>query len=117
VIFNEEAFPDIVISESFISGKSSYGGESGSFPEQLNNAAWLIKCLEQRENIIFNIARKLCDCEEEFFRNGPKALKILDKSSFASSICIHESILDKAINGKYLQCRWGVFELSDFFSM
>jgi RNA polymerase sigma-54 factor len=118
VIFNEEAFPDIVISESFISGKSSCGnaGNAG-FREQLNNAAWLIKCLEQRGNIIFNIARKLCDCEEEFFRSGPKAMKILDKSSFASSISIHESILDKAINGKYLQCRWGVFELSDFFSM
>jgi RNA polymerase sigma-54 factor len=118
VIFNEEAFPDIVISESFISGKSACGGsENGSFREQLNNAAWLIKCLEQRENIIFNIARKLCDCEEEFFRNGPKALKILDKSSFASSISIHESIFDRAVNGKHLQCRWGMFELSSFFGM
>jgi RNA polymerase sigma-54 factor len=119
VIFNEEAFPDIMISESFLSDISSScgGSEFKSLHEHLYNAAWLIKCLEQREDIIFNIARKLCDCEEEFFKNGPKALKILDKSSFASSICIHESIFDRAINGKYIQCRWGVYELSSFFGM
>lgn len=119
VIFNDEAFPDILISESFLSDMSSScgGSECESFQEHLKNAAWLIKCLEQREDIIFNIAGKLCDCEEEFFRNGPKALKILDKSSFASSICIHESIFDRAINGKYIQCRWGVYELSGFFGI
>lgn len=134
VIFNEEAFPDILISESFLSDMSSSCGEEHKGTvgvrqvrqgtvlcltpqEQLSNAAWLIKCLEQREDIIFNIVWKLCDCEEEFFRNGPKALKILDKSSFASSICIHESIFDKAVYGKYIQCRWGVYELSGFFGM
>jgi RNA polymerase sigma-54 factor len=117
VMYNDEAFPNICLSESYIAGDASDNaacmGEELS--EKLNDAIWLIKCLEQREDIIFAIGKKLCDLEQPFFKEGPKALELLDHSTFAASLCMHETILEKALRGKYLQCRWGMFELADFF--
>ena len=116
VIFNTDAFPNICISEKYLSGLSRNGAPKGEYvSEWLNKAIWLIKCLEQREDIIFNIAREICELRREFFRKGSGAFRHIDKSTFASRVCLHEAILDKALSGKYLQCRWGLYELRSFF--
>lgn len=116
ILYNEEAFPDICISESFAL-KAAYNNheEEKSFTDKLNNAVWLIKCLEQREDIIFSIAQKLCEFEKQFFKKGPKAIVPIDKSIFSTALSMHEFILEKAVNGKYLQCRWGLYEMGSFF--
>lgn len=118
VLLSEEAFPDICISESlsFISAADEKTTGSSAFHDRLNNAVWLIKCLEQRKDIIYSIAQKICELEKEFFDKGSKALRLLDKSAFAASLSMHESIIEKAVSGKYLQCRWGTFELGSFFA-
>lgn len=117
VMFNEEACPDICISESYNSNRVFFENdrEDSGVKDWLNDAVWLIKCLEQREDILFTIAQKLCEEEKSFFLKGEKELRMLDKSIFAASLSMHESIVDKAVNGKYLQCRWGMYELADFF--
>ncbi len=116
VVYNGEAFPNVCISEAFAVRSSVDGEEDGAkMRDMLSSAVWLIKCLEQREDIIFAIAQKICECRREFFRKGPKALKLIDKHTFAASLCLHESLLDKALAGKYLQCRWGMYELKSFF--
>ncbi len=113
---NEEVMPDICISESFTSGIAHFvDRESGELcHEQVKSAGWLIKCLEQRKNIIYDIALKLLACEKEYFKDGRTVVK-LDKEAFAASLNMHESILDKALNGKTLQCRWGIVGLDSFF--
>lgn len=117
VLYNEKAFPEICISESISLNRRLYddAGDGANMQEKLNSAVWLIKCIEQREDIIYSIAQKLCDLEKPFFEKGPKFLKSLNKASFAASISMHESILEKAVKGKYLQCRWGIYEFDDFF--
>lgn len=118
VFNNEEAVPEICISESFQSGASLLAvTEGGEYVhESVKSAVWLIKCLEQRKNIIFDIASKLLICESDFFRNGGKSLQKLDKSSFAASLNMHEAIFEKALNGKFLLCRWGTFDFGFFFN-
>jgi len=116
VVHNSEAFPSVCISENFVSGLYRKGAAvSGHVKEWLSSAVWLIKCLEQREDIIFTIAKEICELRREFFRKGPGAFRHINKRAFASRVCLHESILDKALAGKYLQCRWGLYELRSFF--
>jgi len=118
VIFNEEAFPEVCISEHFINSASfmNDSAENGKdIHDRLNHAVWLIKCLEQREDILFTIAQRLCREEEVFFRKGPRALRLLDREAFAGALCMHETILDKALKGKFLQSRWGLYEMRSFF--
>ncbi len=117
VLTNEKAFPDICISESLTS-KASVIDEAeatGYIHDKVKSAGWLIKSLEQRESIILSIAQKLCILEQKFLKNGYKDIILLDRNDFAALLEIHESILDKATKGKYLQCRWGTIELNSFF--
>lgn len=118
VMFSDEAFPDVCISESLSSyaAQNETPAEDSYLRDRLNSAVWLLKCLEQRKDIIYSVAQKICELEKEFFDKGPKALKMLDKSSFAASLSMHCSILEKAVAGKYLQCRWGTYELARFFA-
>lgn len=117
VLYNGEAFPDICISESFTMNASVLNeNEVGDYiHDKVKSAVWLIKCLEQRKDIIFAAAQKLCTFEQDFLKTGPKALKLLDKYSFAASLDMHETIFEKVLNGKFLQCRWGTFEFRSFF--
>ncbi|MDQ9826390.1 RNA polymerase factor sigma-54, partial [Acinetobacter sp. 163] len=45
-----------------------------------------------------------------------KYLKTMTLKEIADELDIHESTVSRAINGKYLQCSRGVYELKFFFS-
>jgi len=113
---NEDAFPDVWISESYPDKIGSGQYHDGSkMHDWLIDALWLIKCLDEREELILSIAQKLCEEVKLFFLKGVKELRPIEKSSFAASLNIHESILDKAVKGKYVQCKWGTYEMESFF--
>lgn len=117
VLYNDEAFPDVCLSGSYASNTTVLSDTEAAeyIHERVKSAVWLIKCLEQREDIIFAVAQELCAREQDFLKMGAKHLKFIDKSSFAASLDLHESILEKVLVGKYLQCRWGTFEFRSFF--
>jgi RNA polymerase sigma-54 factor len=116
-LVNDEAFPEVEISGDFILPTAEYAdAETDTFIRgNLKDAVWLIKCLEQRKDIILKTAQRLVECQQEFFEKGRSYLKPLSTSHFADRMDMHETILLKALAGKYLQCRWGVFELGYFF--
>lgn len=117
VLYNDEAFPDICLSGTYASNSTVLSDIDAAdyVHDRVKSAVWLIKCLEQREDIIFTVAQKLCEHEQDFLKMGAKYLKLINRSSFAASLELHESILEKVLVGKYLQCRWGTFEFRSFF--
>ena len=54
--------------------------------------------------------------QKEFFEKGSKYLKTLTLKDIAEEVGIHESTVSRSINGKYMQCCKGVFEIKYFFS-
>jgi RNA polymerase sigma-54 factor len=118
ILYNDEAFPAICVSESFTRGAEGFNdSEAGEYVhDKVKSAVWFIKCLEQRKNILTAIAQRICELQQDFFRTGPKELRHIDRLQFAAVMDMHESILDNAIHEKYLQCRWGVFEFASFFT-
>ena len=84
--------------------------------DRLNSAVWLIKSIEQRENTIYSVAQSILKHQIDFFRYGKKHLKLLTLRDVAEEVGIHESTVSRAVNGKYLQCHRGLFELKYFFS-
>ena len=43
-------------------------------------------------------------------------MKTLTLREIAEEVGVHESTVSRSINGKYLQCSYGIFELKHFFS-
>lgn len=84
--------------------------------ERLNSALWLINSIEQRKQTIINVVKSIIKFQRDYFDNGDKYLKTLTLKQVAEDVGIHESTVSRSINGKYMQCPRGVFELKFFFS-
>lgn len=82
---------------------------------KLNSALKLIRCIQQRRNTIYNVVKAIIDYQLDFFENGVVYLKPLTLREIADEIGVHESTVSRAINGKYMQCPRGIFELKYFF--
>lgn len=84
--------------------------------EKMESAIRLIRSIEQRKHTIVNVTQSIVKYQREFFEKGDKYLKTMTLKQIADELDIHESTVSRAINGKYIQCQRGVYELKFFFS-
>ncbi len=84
--------------------------------QKLQQANWVIKHIEQRRNTMLQCARCIVMLQEKFFRQGRHFLRPLSLADVAAETGVHESTVSRAIRNKYVQCTWGLFPLSEFFS-
>lgn len=117
VLVNEEAYPALKINEYYRKVLNRDTGEEtrNYIQNRICSAVWLIKCLEQRKNILRRIGALIVDELPDFFKKGRDFLKPVSIGAAAKSIGLHRTVLAKAIKEKYLQCKWGNFELQRFF--
>lgn len=83
---------------------------------KIDSARWIIKCIEQRKNTIRRIAECIVDKQQDFFSKGKSHIRPLTMKAVALDADMHESTVSRAVAGKYIQCRWGIFEMRYFFS-
>ena len=81
-----------------------------------NQAKWVVKSIDQRRSTLLQCAQRVAQRQESFFRKGPGFLRPLTMGEVAQAVGIHESTVSRAVKDKYLQCDWGVYPLSYFFS-
>ncbi|MDO5491132.1 MAG: RNA polymerase factor sigma-54 [Bacillota bacterium] len=84
--------------------------------DRVNSALWLIRSIDQRKRTIYHVAEAIVDFQRDFFDRGGKYMRTLTLRDVAERIGVHESTVSRSINGKYLQCCQGIFELKHFFS-
>ncbi len=75
----------------------------------------LITAIEQRQTSVLHVARAIVVRQEEFFRRGRDHIKPLKMEQIAVDTQMHLSSVSRAVRGKYVRCRHGVFELRHFF--
>lgn len=82
---------------------------------KLKQAQWIRDCISQRNTTMIRVVKCIVDLQEEFFACG-KGLRSMCLSDVADRLDIHASTVSRAVQGKYLQCTWGVFPLNYFFT-
>ncbi len=119
ITLNENSVPKLMVSSYYEKVLRESGNDeklSDYLSERFNSAVWLIKSIEQRKQTIANVVNSLVKFQRDFFDRGDKYLKTLTLRQVADDVGIHESTVSRSINGKYMQCPRGVFELKYFFS-
>ena len=76
----------------------------------------LIRALEKRQETILSVAQSIVRFQKDFFFKGPSHLKPLRMEQVANDTAMHISTISRAVNGKFLRCEYGMFELRRFFS-
>jgi RNA polymerase sigma-54 factor len=69
----------------------------------LENAALLIKCLQQRDHTLVRLMKKLVVFQRCFILEGEAHLEPLTRAQMAEILEVHESTISRAVSGKTLQ--------------
>ncbi|QRR32617.1 RNA polymerase factor sigma-54 [Hydrogenophaga sp. YM1] len=89
---------------------------SGALGEQLQDARWTLRNVEQRFSTILDVAQAIVRRQRHFLEFGPMAMKPLVLREIAEEVGVHESTVSRVTNNKHMATPLGVFELKYFFS-
>ena len=118
VMVNDGTLPKITINDYY--RRMLKGDASDETKEyistKLNQAEWVMRCIEQRGKTLNAVTRALVERQKAFFELGPGHRVPLRLSDIAERLDVHESTVSRAVREKYLQCAWGIYPMNYFFS-
>jgi RNA polymerase sigma-54 factor len=92
------------------------GASHATMRTQLQEARWLLKSLEIRNDTLTKVARSIVERQSEFLEHGEERMRPMILRDIAEAIEMHESTVSRVTSGKYMHTPRGVFELRYFFS-
>jgi RNA polymerase sigma-54 factor len=90
--------------------------EHAVLKSQLQEARWLIRSLEIRNETLLKVATSIVSRQTEFLDHGDEAMKPMVLRDVAEEIGMHESTISRVTTNKYMHTPRGVFEFKYFFS-
>ncbi|WP_194756239.1 RNA polymerase factor sigma-54 [Aliidiomarina indica] len=118
VELNQEALPKLRINQMYadIANNGCSSQDSQYIRQHLQDARWLIKSVESRNETLLKVAHCIVHRQQAFFEHGPEAMKPMILSDVAESIEMHESTISRVTTQKFMHTPQGVYELKYFFS-
>jgi RNA polymerase sigma-54 factor len=117
VELNSEAVPRIRVNDLYSDIARNRRGEDHQYIQnQLQEARWLVKSLENRNETLVRVAREVVKRQQDFLEHGETAMKPMVLHDISEALDLHESTISRATTNKYMLTPRGVFELKYFFS-
>ncbi len=91
-------------------------GDHAVLRTQLQEARWLIRSLEIRNETLMKVATSIVTRQTEFLEHGDEAMRPMVLRDIAEEIGMHESTISRVTTNKYMHTPRGVFEFKYFFS-
>ncbi|MDE9444449.1 RNA polymerase factor sigma-54 [Xenorhabdus bovienii] len=118
VKLNTDSIPCLRINQHYAALGQQAHSESDSLfiRNNLQEAKWLIKSLESRNDTLLKVASCIVERQQDFFEYGAEHMKPLVLADIAYQVEMHESTISRVTTQKYLYSPRGIFELKYFFS-
>ncbi|PKH25819.1 RNA polymerase factor sigma-54 [Enterobacterales bacterium CwR94] len=118
VELNADSVPRLKINQHYAALGSSSRNESDTqfIRSNLQEAKWLIKSLESRNDTLLKVSRCIVEQQQAFFEQGEEHMRPMVLADIASAVEMHESTISRVTTQKYLHSPRGIFELKYFFS-
>ena len=119
VSLNDEEIPSLRIGDRYKDMLSQSAGDRevrDYLREKIRGGRFFIRCVQQRQHTLLNIAREIVARQRDFFDLGPAHLRPMTMSNVAQAVGVHETTVSRAVSGKYLASPRGLFELKYFFT-
>lgn len=114
---NDERFPYVRISKSFVNGMRSKDEKSRAFVrDRVKAGKNFISQLQFCKRTILRVAEAIVAHQEDFLRNGPGHMRPLTMREIADELDLSDSTVSRAISKKYMDTPQGLMEMKDFFS-
>jgi RNA polymerase sigma-54 factor len=92
------------------------GDEYATLKSQLQEARWLIRSLEIRNETLLKVALTIVHRQIEFFEQGEEHMRPMVLRDIAEAIEMHESTISRVTTSKYMHTPRGILEFRYFFS-
>lgn len=117
IILNQTYLPEIRISRPYVELLDSDADERTKqyIRERHEKAKWLQDCVRKRQRTLLKIAEFIFKNQTEFLVAGPPGIRPLTLKEAADALALSSSTVSRAVRGKYIQTRWGIYPLRYFF--
>jgi RNA polymerase sigma-54 factor len=115
VELNPGTAPRIRVNQEYV-GMLGRGSDHTTLRTQLQEARWLLKSLEIRNDTLLKVTRAIVARQADFLNHGDERMKPMILKDIAAAIEMHESTISRVTSGKYMHTPRGVYELRYFFS-
>ena len=115
VEINQATVPRVRVNQSY-ADMISRAPDHAMLRTQLQEARWLMRSLEIRNETLIKVARCIVERQAGFFDRGEEAMQPLILKDVAQTVDMHESTISRVTTAKYMHTPRGVFEFRYFFS-
>jgi RNA polymerase sigma-54 factor len=115
VELNNAVSPTLRVNQIY-AGSLGRGEEYDVLRTQLQEARWLIRSLEIRNETLLKVALTIVQRQTEFLEQGEESMRPMVLRDVAEAIEMHESTVSRVTTNKYMHTPRGVFEFRYFFS-
>ena len=86
--------------------KAAQSSDREFMRNNLQEARWFIKSLQTRHDTLLRVASQIVEVQQDFFEDGPEAMKPLILADIAQQVDLHESTISRVTNRKYYPTRF-----------
>jgi RNA polymerase sigma-54 factor len=115
VELNNSMSPQLRVNQLY-AGSLGRGEEYDALKAQLQEARWLIRSLEIRNETLLKVALTIVQRQTDFLEHGEESMRPMVLRDVAETIEMHESTVSRVTTNKYMHTPRGVFEFRYFFS-
>jgi len=115
VELNAGSVPRLRVNQGY-AGLVTRSADYASLRAQLQEARWLIRSLEIRNETLLKVARSIVQRQAAFLERGDEAMHPMILRDVAEAVSMHESTISRVTTGKYMHTPRGIFEFRYFFS-
>lgn len=115
VEINGHVAPRLRVNQNY-AGLITRTGDHSALKAQLQEARWLVRSLEIRNETLLKVAACIVERQHAFLERGDEAMQPLVLREVAEALEMHESTISRVTTNKYMHTPRGVFEFRHFFS-
>ena len=115
VDLNSGALPRVRLNEGYV-GLVTRAADHQILRTQLQEARWLLRSLEIRNETLIKVARCIVQRQAAFLDQGDEAMEPMVLRDVADAVEMHESTISRVTTGKYMHTPRGIYEFRYFFS-
>ena len=115
VEINPASVPRLKVNQGYAS-LVARSADYATLRAQLQEARWLIRSLEIRNETLLKVARTIVQRQAAFLEQGEEAMQPMILRDVAEAVSMHESTISRVTTGKYMHTPRGIVEFRFFFS-
>jgi RNA polymerase sigma-54 factor len=115
VDINPASLPRIRVNQGY-ANLISRSSDHAMLRSQLQEARWLIRSLEIRNDTLLKVARCIVQRQSAFLEQGDEHMQPMILKDVAEAVGMHESTISRVTTNKYMHSPRGVIEFRYFFS-